>query len=49
MAGAMLAMPIIVMNMGGEMVYILEQRLRAQSIAEDKAQKGLIHLCVCCF
>ena len=37
----MLAMPLIVMNMGGEMVYILEQRLHAQKIPAEKTQKVL--------
>jgi hypothetical protein len=30
----------IVLNMGGEMMYILQQRLAAQSIPEEKAKKG---------
>ena len=29
-------MPIITINMGGEMIYILHQRLKAQKVAEDK-------------
>jgi hypothetical protein len=40
MSGRFLAMPLLVANMGGEMVYILEQRLRAQSITNTKAAKG---------
>eukprot|EP00823_Brevimastigomonas_motovehiculus_P004426 TRINITY_DN2926_c0_g1_i1.p1 TRINITY_DN2926_c0_g1~~TRINITY_DN2926_c0_g1_i1.p1 ORF type:complete len:405 (-),score=112.69 TRINITY_DN2926_c0_g1_i1:478-1692(-) len=36
-----MTMPLILMNMGGEMLYILEQRLRAQSIAEEKAARVL--------
>jgi len=35
------AMPMLIINMGGEMVYILEQRLHAQNIAEDKAKRVL--------
>eukprot|EP00735_Rhodelphis_limneticus_P014985 TRINITY_DN9110_c0_g1::TRINITY_DN9110_c0_g1_i1::g.18209::m.18209 TRINITY_DN9110_c0_g1::TRINITY_DN9110_c0_g1_i1::g.18209 ORF type:complete len:375 (+),score=55.15,sp/Q29S00/OSCP1_BOVIN/39.18/9e-77,Oscp1/PF10188.4/1.2e-60,Ribosomal_60s/PF00428.14/0.14,Ribosomal_60s/PF00428.14/1.5e+04 TRINITY_DN9110_c0_g1_i1:132-1256(+) len=35
------AMPILVLNMGGEMIYILEQRLRAQNIAHDKTKRVL--------
>jgi hypothetical protein len=35
------AMPIIVLNMGGEMVYILHQRLMAQTVNNDKANKVL--------
>jgi len=38
--GRLMAMPILVANMGGEMIYILEQRLRAQSISAAKATKG---------
>mmetsp|Transcript_26541 Transcript_26541/g.60528 ORF Transcript_26541/g.60528 Transcript_26541/m.60528 type:complete len:307 (-) Transcript_26541:1948-2868(-) len=32
-------MPILVLNLGGEMMYILEQRLVAQKIASEKAKK----------
>lgn len=32
--------PIIFINMGGEMVYILDQRLSAQNIDNQKAVKG---------
>jgi len=32
--------PIIFFNMGGEMVYILDQRLSAQEIVDQKAVKG---------
>lgn len=41
MSGMQLAMPMLVINMGGEMVYILEQRLRAQSIPVEKSRKVL--------
>lgn len=41
MAASLWAMPIIVINMGGEMVYILQQRLQAQKVADDKAVKVL--------
>jgi len=34
-------MPILIVNMGGEMVYILEQRLHAQKIPEQKGHKVL--------
>jgi len=37
----MLAMPFVVTNLGGEMIYILEQRLRAQNIPGDKSVKVL--------
>jgi hypothetical protein len=39
--GAMLAMPMLVINMGAEMVYVLDQRLKAQSIPRDKSSKVL--------
>jgi hypothetical protein len=35
------AMPIIILNLGGEMVYILHQRLNAQKVAKDKERKVL--------
>lgn len=35
------AMPFLIINMGGEMLYILEQRLHAQSIAEEKRVRVL--------
>ena len=38
---ALLAMPLVMINMGGEMIYILEQRLRAQSISQEKSSKGM--------
>ena len=34
-------MPLLVINMGGEMVYILEQRLEAQQVPVDKAGRVL--------
>lgn len=34
-------MPFVVINLGAEMVFILEQRLRAQTIEKDKSQKVL--------
>ncbi len=34
--------PLIVLNMGSEMVYILQQRLKAQKIAADKACRVLV-------
>mmetsp|Transcript_41609 Transcript_41609/g.114707 ORF Transcript_41609/g.114707 Transcript_41609/m.114707 type:complete len:390 (+) Transcript_41609:97-1266(+) len=39
--GKLMTMPILIVNMGGEMVYILEQRLQAQKIPEPKGQKVL--------
>lgn len=38
---SLLAMPLIVVNLGAEMVYILHQRLKAQCIAEDKSHMVL--------
>mmetsp|Transcript_14902 Transcript_14902/g.35450 ORF Transcript_14902/g.35450 Transcript_14902/m.35450 type:complete len:393 (+) Transcript_14902:67-1245(+) len=38
---AQYCMPMLIVNMGGEMVYILEQRLQAQNVAEDKAKRVL--------
>ena len=35
-----LAMPMLVVNLGCEMLYILEQRLKAQSIPADKSCKA---------
>lgn len=34
-------MPMLIVNMGGEMVYILEQRLQAQSVPADKSTRVL--------
>jgi len=42
MAGAYLSLPFLILNMGGEMIYILDQRLRAQNIAPDKSQRVLL-------
>ena len=41
MHGAQVAMPIIVLNMGGEMIYILNQRLQAQNVPLEKSRKVL--------
>jgi hypothetical protein len=40
-SGSLMTMPILIVNMGGEMVYILSQRLQAQKIPEAKSQKVL--------
>ena len=42
MAGSYLSLPFLLLNMGGEMMYILDQRLRAQNIAPDKSQRVLV-------
>jgi hypothetical protein len=39
--GHLLAMPFLVLNMGVEMIYILDQRLKAQSISAEKSRKGV--------
>ena len=41
MSGRLLAMPLLIINMGGEMAYILQQRLVAQKIPESKSFKVL--------
>jgi len=38
---SLLAMPFLVTNLGGEMVFILEQRLHAQNIPKEKSNKVL--------
>jgi len=38
-SGQLMTMPVLIVNMGGEMVYILEQRLQAQKIPDSKGQK----------
>jgi len=37
-------MPFVILNLGSEMVFILDQRLRAQSIPKDKSSKVLIEI-----
>jgi hypothetical protein len=37
----LMGMPLVIVNMGGEMLYILEQRLQAQSIVEEKSLRVL--------
>ena len=37
---SMKTLPILFINLGGEMLYILDQRLRAQNIPKEKASKG---------
>ena len=34
--------PVLFLNLGGEMLYILDQRLRSQIIPQDKIIKGKI-------
>ena len=40
-SGAYMVMPLLIISMGGEMIYILEQRLDAQKISSQKGQKVL--------
>ena len=39
--GTYLALPFIILNMGGEMIYILHQRLQAQNVDATKSKKVL--------
>eukprot|EP00611_Tribonema_gayanum_P010344 TRINITY_DN2032_c0_g1_i2.p1 TRINITY_DN2032_c0_g1~~TRINITY_DN2032_c0_g1_i2.p1 ORF type:complete len:424 (-),score=113.42 TRINITY_DN2032_c0_g1_i2:56-1327(-) len=39
--GSLLAMPMLVLNMGCEMLYILNQRLLAQNVPQDKSNRVL--------
>jgi hypothetical protein len=39
--GLELTSPLVVLNMGGEMIYILDQRLKAQNVEPSKAVKVL--------
>ena len=39
--GRLMTMPFLIINLGAEMLYILEQRLQAQSIASEKSKKGV--------
>lgn len=34
------ALPLQFLNLGGEMMYVIDQRLRAQAIPENQATKG---------
>lgn len=34
------SLPILILNLGGEMFYVLDQRLKAQKVPPDRAQKG---------
>lgn len=36
---SLLTLPMIMLNMGGEMVYILAQRLDAQKVSGEKSQR----------
>jgi len=34
------AFPLLYLNLGGELLYIIEQRLQAQDILREKSEKG---------
>uniref|UniRef100_A0A3Q2XF50 Organic solute carrier partner 1a n=1 Tax=Hippocampus comes TaxID=109280 RepID=A0A3Q2XF50_HIPCM len=38
---SMRTLPLVFINLGGEMLYILDQRLHAHSTSEDKSEKGV--------
>ncbi|XP_040909559.1 protein OSCP1a isoform X1 [Toxotes jaculatrix] len=38
---SMRTLPLVFINLGGEMLYILDQRLRAQNTSEDNSEKGV--------
>lgn len=40
-SGSQLALPIMILNMGGEMVNILHQRLNAQRVEKEKGSSVL--------
>lgn len=46
-AMSLCTLPILFFNLGGEMLYILDQRLRAQKVGKSKSAKGtkLIKTC----
>jgi len=44
MAKSLYTLPMLFFNLGGEMLYVLDQRLKAQNILEDKANKGKLIL-----
>ena len=37
-------LPLLFINLGGEMIYILDQRLRAQNIPGEKSRKGKLNI-----
>ncbi|KAL4159865.1 hypothetical protein PRNP1_000438 [Phytophthora ramorum] len=41
MTGSLMTMPMLIVNMGAEMIYVLDQRLKAQNIPRDKSSKVL--------
>lgn len=39
-------LPFLFLNLSGEMIYILDQRLRAQKVPTDKANKGKVPITI---
>lgn len=40
------ALPVLFLNLAGEMLYVLDQRLYAQKIASEKGKKSKIHFLI---
>lgn len=38
---SMRSLPLVFINLGGEMLYILDQRLQAHNMSEDNSEKGI--------
>lgn len=38
------ATPFIVINLGCEMIYVIDQRLKTQKVPLDKSERGLLKL-----
>lgn len=38
---SMRTLPLVFINLGGEMLYILDQRLQAHNTSEDNSEKGI--------
>lgn len=41
------ATPFIVINLGCEMIYVIDQRLKTQKVPLDKSERGLLKLELC--
>ena len=44
--GRLNALPFVILNLGAEMMYIVDQRLKAQHIPEDRSCRGIYYLSV---
>ncbi len=40
---ALRTLPLLYLNLGGEMMYVLDQRLMAQNVDPEKSSKGKAH------